>query len=272
MLVLSRRLHEKVLFPGIHTAVQIVAVKGAMVRLGIEAPPEVAVLREELQERAAEWVPLPAEQPIDRNAATKPGCLDHPLRDLLKWSGVALGLMQLQLDAGLTEEARATLTRLRDEFQVLRYGVEAEFEEVPPRSAAPARKTRKALLVEDDRNERELLASFLRMSGLDVDTASDGADALDYLRSRGRPDVVLLDMGLPRVDGPTMVREIRRDPAYAGLKIFGVSGHLPDEFDLARGPAGIDRWFQKPLDPTALIHDLTEELDHSACGLEVASR
>ena len=73
--------------------------------------------------------------------------------------------------------------------------------------------------------------------------------------------MVLLDMGLPRVDGPTAVREIRRDPAFAGLKIFGVTGHLPDEFNLARGPEGVDRWFCKPLDPAALVRDLNAELE-----------
>src|SRR5262249_1097499 len=100
----------------------------------------------------------------------------------------------------------------------------------------------------------------LRRSGLQVDTAGDGADALDYLRSRGRPDVVLLDMGLPRGGGPTTVREIRRDPTCAGLKIFGGTGDAPGEFDLHQGPAGGDRWFQKPVDPSVLLHDLTELL------------
>ena len=268
MLVLSRRLHEKVLFPGTHTSVQIVAVKGGVVRLGIDAPPDVIILREEVPERTAEWGPAQEKQPADPALERTRDQLNGQVRDRLRLTSVGLGLLQLQLDAGLAEEAQATLARIREDFQLLRYGVEGELEQVPPPPpAAPARKVRKALLVEDDRNERELLAGFLRMSGLDVDTASDGSDALDYLHSRGRPDVVLLDMGLPRMDGPTMVRQLRRDPAYAGLKIFGVSGHQPDEFDLERGPAGIDRWFQKPLDPTALVHDLTEELDHSSCGV-----
>jgi len=114
--------------------------------------------------------------------------------------------------------------------------------------------------VEDNRNERELLAGFLRQSGLEVDTAGDGSDALAYLGSHAQPDVILLDMGLPHVDGPTMVRQLRSNPVYAGLKIFGVSGHLPEEFGLEWGPRGIDRWFQKPLDPAALVHGLAEEL------------
>ena len=106
-----------------------------------------------------------------------------------------------------------------------------------------------------------MLAGFLRTAGLDVDTAGDGADALDYLHSHVQPDVVLLDMGLPRCDGASMVRQLRRDPAYAGLKIFAVTGFLPDQFDLARGPGGVDRWFHKPINPEALLQDLKCELD-----------
>ena len=91
--------------------------------------------------------------------------------------------------------------------------------------------------------------------------AGGGADALDYLRTRQRPDVVLLDMGLPRCDGPTAVRAIRRDPAYAGLRIVAVSGHRPDEFDLGVGPAGVDGWFRKPIDPRELLRDVLQELE-----------
>jgi CheY-like chemotaxis protein len=118
-------------------------------------------------------------------------------------------------------------------------------------------------LVEDNANERELMALFLRGAGLDVATAGDGGDALDYLRQRERPDVVLLDMGLPRVDGATTVRAIRGDPAYAGLKIFAVTGHSPEEFDL--GPRGVDGWFRKPIDPVELLRNVKAELDMVMC-------
>ena len=55
MLVLTRRPHEKIVLPGLHVTLQVVAVKGGVVRIGIEAPPDVRVLREELidQSKAA---------------------------------------------------------------------------------------------------------------------------------------------------------------------------------------------------------------------------
>lgn len=66
MLVLSRKLHEKIVFPGLGITVHVVAVKPGVVRLGIEAPLDVAVLRSELQERDAAMRPQrhPADQPL----------------------------------------------------------------------------------------------------------------------------------------------------------------------------------------------------------------
>jgi CheY-like chemotaxis protein len=80
---------------------------------------------------------------------------------------------------------------------------------------------------------------------------------------------MLLDMGLPRCDGPTTVRAVRQNPNCAGLRIFAVTGHLPGEYDLPSGPAGIDRWFQKPIDPTVLMRDLNFVLNPTPGALKI---
>jgi carbon storage regulator CsrA len=257
MLVLSRRPFEKVLFPTIHAAVQVVSVNGSTVRLGIEAPPEVRILRGELQGEAVHGMGSAA--PADPSDAPF-RALRHLVRNRLHGVGIGLALMRQQVKAGRSTDLERTLAMIEGEMKKLRQDVE-------PGAASPAgplpklgRRPRKALLVEDDQNERELLAGFLRISGFDVDTAGDGCDALDHLRLGQRPDVVLLDMGLPRCDGATTAREIRRDPACAGLKIFAVTGHSPDEYDIDQGPRGIDRWFSKPIDPVVLLRELTQEL------------
>ena len=118
---------------------------------------------------------------------------------------------------------------------------------------------RKVLVVEDDPAIQLLLTETLRSRGYEPHAVADGLEALPAALQH-RPDVVLLDMVLPRCDGATTVRAIRRDPACAGLKIFAVTGRSPDDFDLARGPAGVDRWLQKPLDPGVLLHSLNQEL------------
>jgi len=256
MLVLTRRLNEKILLPTLQVSIQVVAIKPGGVRLGIEAPPEVTILREEVQDRTGEWGAAPAA-PVEEALAPEFRRLNQLLRNRLNIDSLGLAELRRQLQAGLTVDALATLDKVEEDVLMLRERLEAEVE----RAAQPARRARKALLVEDDSNERELLAGFLRTAGLDVDTAGDGTDALDYLHSHVRPDVVLLDMGLPRCDGATMVRQLRRDPAYAGLKIFAVTGYSADQFDLDRGPGGVDRWFHKPINPEALLQDLKRELD-----------
>jgi two-component system, OmpR family, response regulator len=260
VLVLSRRPNEKLVFPGTRTTVQVVAIKGGAVRLGIDAPPDVEVFREELLGAARPQAPAAT----GREAA--PARLRDLERLLDKRLGIAsqgLSVLREQMASGLTLDVILTLEEVRAEIELLRERVKSETAPAPPRGPGRPAPKPKALLVEDNPQERELLALFLRGEGLDVDTAGDGCDALDYLQARGRPDCVLLDMGLPRLDGPSTVRRIRNDPACAGLKIYAVSGHAADEYGLAVGPAGVDGWFQKPVDPFALVRNLSQGMAHA---------
>jgi carbon storage regulator CsrA len=262
MLVLSRRVKEKLVLPDLGVTIQVVAIKSGTVRLGIEAPPDVSVLREEVHQRDAEW--QPAEVIPAHPGPEESRYLQQLLRNRLKITRAGLAMLRRQMQAGLDQEAEETLTRIEEDLQMLRERLDDE----APKPVAPpvaAGRACKALLVEDNDNERELLATYLRTSGLDVATAPDGTDALEYLHSRGRPDVILLDMGMPRCDGPTTLRKIRDDPAYAGLKIFAVSGHSPEEYDLAVGPAGIDHWFHKPINPADLVTYLQQEINGTLC-------
>lgn len=253
MLVLSRRIGQKLLLPTLNTEIEIVAVKSGVVRLGIQAPEHVAVFREELlddrlrQQLAALSPPATPPQPVPV----------HQINNRLNSATIGLALLRQQLDRGLQGPMAATLLRLEQEVASLKQSLESTINPPKP-DAAPARP--RALLVEDDVNECELLAGFLRMAGLDVTTASDGGDALDHLRQYGAPDVMLLDMLLPRTDGPTTVRAIRGNPVNQGLRIFGITGADPQRFDLPQGQGGIDLWFRKPLDPQALLDQLAREL------------
>ena len=266
MLVLSRKQNEKVVFPGIGATVQVVAIKGSTVRLGIDAPPEVEVWREELW-GAARAKAANGPQRLPAPLRPWPDGLERLLEKRLGIAGKGLAVLREQLKGDLSLDAILTLDEVEAELEQLRERVRGEAGGSPPRPAPGTARKPRALLVEDNPQERELLALFLRSEGMDVDTAGDGCDALDYLKARGRPDCVLLDMGLPRLDGPAAVQAIRKNPACAGLKIFAVSGHAADEYNLAVGPAGVDRWFQKPVDPFALVRDLSRELGNLSAGL-----
>ncbi len=261
MLVLSRKQNEKILIPGIQASIEVVAIKGNVVRLGIQAPPDVVILREELQGQASG--PSSGKQPLANGPEAKLRDLEQLLSTRLTAASVDVALLRWQHEQGLSARLGESIDKVDRELEALRRHLETSTGQAEARPAAKKRRACKTLLVEDDRNERELLASFLRMAGLDVDTAGDGVDALDYLHTRGRPDVVLMDMGLPRCDGQSAVRAIREDPAYAGLKIFAVTGHAPSHFGLNGGKPGVDRWFQKPLN----LEDLLRDLNLDVAGL-----
>jgi carbon storage regulator CsrA len=259
MLVLSRRVNEKIVLPDLNITLQVVSIKGNAVRLGISAPPEVTVLRAEVPDRTAEWGrdrPRPAaeEAPAAR--------LNRVVRSRLEVTRTGLAELRRQLQAGRADVAQMLLDKVEEDVALL----QERLGEPPP--AAPRRR---ALVVEDDRNTCQLLAECLRLAGLDVDTAGDGGEALDYLRTHRRPDVMLLDMVMPRCDGPTTVRAIRRNPAYAGLPIFGLSGRARDEFDLDAGPNGLNGYYQKPFDPQTLLRDLDRTLNTATNRLQPAT-
>src|SRR5436305_14315015 len=101
MLVLTRRPAEKILFPGFNTTVQVVAVKSGAVRLGIEAPPDVTVLRGELAARTEEE---PGANLLPDGAAAPTLCqLNRLLRGWLDVAAIGLALLHRQSQAGSTE-------------------------------------------------------------------------------------------------------------------------------------------------------------------------
>jgi carbon storage regulator CsrA len=251
MLVLSRKLNEKILFPGINASIEVVAIRGNVVRLGIEAPQTVAVLRAEIKDRHLRQLP-PTPQSLPREVI-------HQLRNRLNGASLGLALLRRQHELGMHNNLEQTIDKIEQELQALRRHFDTPTPEAAPAAKPAVRKVRKALVVEDDQNERELLAAYLRMGGLDVEVANDGQDALDYLHTHERPDVVLMDLTLPRCDGPTAIREIRNDPAIADLRIFAVTGRTPEQFGGSNN-LRVDRWFNKPLNVESLLRDLHRDM------------
>jgi carbon storage regulator CsrA len=251
MLVLSRRPSEKIIFPTLGVTLHVLETRGHAVKIGIEAPPEVKILRQELA-HAIRAAASSADEARERR---------HALRNKLNSVGLSLHLFERLWRSGDEDQAGTVLEKV---FGLLD---EVEAACAPPAKPASsaARPAVRSLIVEDDHNERELLAGLLRMNGCECGTAADGLEALDYLASHDRPDVVLLDLRMPRCDGPETLARIRKDPRYAGLKVFAVSGTAPEEVGIRRGPEGVDGWFRKPLNPRQLWDAIQDSL-HSAAG------
>ena len=132
---------------------------------------------------------------------------------------------------------------------------------LPPRRPFRGRCRRKALVVEDNSNERGLLASYLSLAGFEVEAVEDGVKALDYLATHERPDAVVMDMQLPRLGGAAAVGVLRSDPRFRGLKVYAVSGMDRRDLHIPVGPEGVDHWFAKPLDPQLLVERMNAELE-----------
>ena len=115
------------------------------------------------------------------------------------------------------------------------------------------------LLVDDQPANLRVVTTLLKRQGYEVATATDGKSALEECH-RFRPDLILLDMIMPRFDGRATISAIRRNPHLADLKVFAISGTAPSAFGIPTGPQGIDRWFPKPVNPEELVREITREL------------
>ena len=109
----------------------------------------------------------------------------------------------------------------------------------------PAGSSRSILLVEDDPDSADSLALLLEHWHHRVSVAYQGARAIEVFR-RERPQVVLIDIGLPDMDGYDVARALRREDP--GALLVALTGFGDDEHRLAAEDAGFDRHFTKPID------------------------
>ena len=113
----------------------------------------------------------------------------------------------------------------------------------------------RVLVVEDFADNRDLLTEYLTFRGFTVDAAADGAAAIAKAR-RDLPDVILMDLRMPGLDGWEATRQLKADPATAKVPVVAVTAHaLRPEVESARD-AGCDAVVAKPFDIVALADAL----------------
>ena len=102
------------------------------------------------------------------------------------------------------------------------------------------------MIVEDNADSRELLCELLLEAGFDCDAAATGAEALALIE-KVQPDVAILDVGLPEMDGFEVARRIREDPKHAGVRLIALTGYgqLTDRATAIK--AGFDEHLVKPV-------------------------
>jgi PAS domain S-box-containing protein len=170
--------------------------------------------------------------------------------------GLGLTLVQSLVEMhGGTVEARSAGPRLGTEVLVrLPLAARGERSTTPARivgaEAAEVRR-RRVLIVEDNADAREMLAFLLRRDGHEVRSAEDGAVAIDEAEAFA-PDVVLLDIGLPGLDGYAVARALRASAHASGALLVALTGYGQVEDRERAFAAGFDEHLLKPVEPEML--------------------
>ena len=119
----------------------------------------------------------------------------------------------------------------------------------------------RVLVVDDSDVIRKLISVNLELEGFEVVTAVDGQDALDKIIEVA-PDVMTIDVVMPRLDGYDTVAKVRADPRTSHLKIAIVTA-CAQEADIRRGEAvGVDAYVTKPFDPSTLVRTVRDLVEH----------
>ena len=101
--------------------------------------------------------------------------------------------------------------------------------------------------MDDNRDAADALGALLERSGLSTEVVYDGEQALERVHAH-TPDVVLLDIGMPRMDGYEFARRVRDDPAVASVKLIALSGWGTSADKKRAFDAGIDHHIVKPVE------------------------
>jgi len=116
------------------------------------------------------------------------------------------------------------------------------------------------LVVDDEPRIAEIAADYFRLAGFDVTVAADGVRALEAVRGR-RPDLVVLDIGLPKLDGFAVARAIRRD---TDIPIVMLTARVEEDDRLRGFEIGADDYVTKPFSPKELVARVRAVLRRSA--------
>ena len=123
--------------------------------------------------------------------------------------------------------------------------------------------SQKILVVEDNNRNRRLLKILLESRGYEVIEAVTGEEAMKYLRD-SNPDLILMDIQLPNVDGLELTRDIKSNPKTADIPIVAVTAYAMKGDRERILEAGCDGYISKPIDTRKLILLVTETLENSS--------
>jgi DNA-binding response OmpR family regulator len=127
----------------------------------------------------------------------------------------------------------------------------------PASLARVAQALGRVLVVDDDEVIRQLIAVNLTLEGFDVATAVDGQDCLDKVAAIN-PDVITLDVMMPRLDGWVTAMELRKNPQTSQVKVVLITARAQEDDRSLGQQIGVDAYLTKPFDPGEMIRVVRE--------------
>ena len=118
---------------------------------------------------------------------------------------------------------------------------------------------KKLLIADDESGVRRLVRMTLASEEYSIIEASDGDEALAMARSE-MPDLILLDVKMPKRSGLNVCRVLKSDPATSGINIVMLTARSMDEDDTDLSTIGADHYFTKPFSPVALVRKVDDIL------------
>ncbi len=112
--------------------------------------------------------------------------------------------------------------------------------------------SKRILVVEDQPDNRQIIRDMLAPTDYEITEAEDGEQALAAV-AKARPDLILMEIQLPTVDGYEVMRRIRTDPALLSIPIIAVSSYAPSEEQQKARAAGCNDFLPKPYSPHQLL-------------------
>ncbi|MBC8129046.1 MAG: response regulator [Rhizobiaceae bacterium] len=109
------------------------------------------------------------------------------------------------------------------------------------------------LAVDDSRTMREMIRRALQEAGFNVVQAEDGVHGLEVLQGMERPDVIITDVNMPRMDGLQFIEEVRSDAGRRAIPILVLTTESDAEKKARARRAGATGWIVKPFDPVKLV-------------------
>lgn len=240
MLVITRRQNQKIVFPDLGVSVTLVGSRNGSARLGVDAPRDIKILREEIC----------PEDSSAKAGSSKNKDDQHAMRNVLNSLNLFSLVYKSQLEAGQADEAAATFMKMVDYIETQMSEGMCDFE-VNPKNESGLQG--RVMLVEDDNAQRELLSGFLSSKGLSVDAFSNGQDAFKRLEAETHPGVVLLDWSMPQFGGQWLVPKITSTFGSDRPQLFVISGS--DNVSKEDRDA-VDAWLPKPLNQNVLLQRL----------------